>query len=234
MKKQYAKIGMALMLLSLLAACKKENSPGSSTPALPVAPTLSLTADTAWFGGTSKITISTNAQSVTLNSQAVTGSVTLTDLKSDSTVTFIAQNTNATGTTTTTKSITVKVWTKEMTFLSSYGSWKVLKSETQTPAGEGIYKLRNLNDCEYDDLNYFQTNNRFFINWGANKCNPELGDTGQGDWNLVYGDPSGDIQMYWVGQTWTVNTLTQDSLVIVLKVHNSLGGFSNMKSTYLH
>ena len=89
-------------------------------PVLPPAPTLSLKADTALYDGSSTIVItSSNGSVVTCsnNNQIVNGSVVLVSLKNDTTLTFVAKNTNQVGSTTTTLSITVKVLSSDVTKL---------------------------------------------------------------------------------------------------------------------
>ena len=110
-----------LILAIVFGSCRKDNV-SSPTPTLPPAkplpatPTLTLTADTALFNGSSTVKVVTDAQLVQVGGNTVlNGTITFTGLTKDTVLTFIATNTNANGSSSKTIAFTIKVWSKKTT-----------------------------------------------------------------------------------------------------------------------
>ncbi len=130
MKKTLFYSGLIVISTFIFFACSKKETLNQSTGPIPIPipppiPTLILKADTAWYNGSTTITITSNAQSIiNLNTNLpVTGPVVITGLKSDSLVTFIAKNTSGNLTSTTTASITVRNHSERMTLWCNYGPY---------------------------------------------------------------------------------------------------------------
>ena len=110
-----------LILAIVFGSCRKDNV-SSPTPTLPPAkplpatPTLTLTADTALFNGSSTVKVVTDAQLVQVGGNTVlNGTITFTGLTKDTTLTFIATNTNANGSSSKSVDFTLKVYSQKTT-----------------------------------------------------------------------------------------------------------------------
>lgn len=125
MKKIFFMCFIVSCIATLITGCSKGGgtsiNPPPPPPSGPTAPTvLILKADTALYNGSATITVTTDGQSVKMGNQVVNGSVTITGLKSDTTLTFTATNTNQYGSASKSASITVHVYSAKTTQLQGY------------------------------------------------------------------------------------------------------------------
>ena len=112
--------------MATIISCSKGSSPTPPPP--PPTPTLnvSVSPEPAWNNGTSTISwTATNTDSVQVNGVKVSGNSFVTpSLTASATYTITAFGPGGSFTTT----VTVRVWSQNMTLLSNYGNWKIIYS----------------------------------------------------------------------------------------------------------
>lgn len=148
--------------MAMIISCSKGSSP---TPPPPPTPTLnvSVSPETAWYSGTSTISwSSTNTDSVRVNGVKVNGNSFVTpSLTAPATYTITAFGPASS----VTKTVTVSVWSQNMTLISNYGNWKNIYSVSYKQADSLNPALYNyfLIDSSNCTTSQYNTNTFYYL-----------------------------------------------------------------------
>ena len=176
-----------IILAIVLLGCSKDNvsSPSPTPPPakpLPATPTtLTVTADTALFNGSSTVKVITDAQLVQVGGITVlNGTITFTSLKKDTTLTFIATNTNANGSSSKTIAFTIKVWSLRTTQVNNYTPVHFVSSKSCIAGTENsptvVWSVFNPSNLPCDSYKFY-ANGRFELTYGPCRIFPDVPGT---------------------------------------------------------